>query len=136
MQKIQVQQKEQLQKKLLPQQKIKGKKPNHRFEVNCELPISDNYFVLKDFAQYMSNNIKVEGKKANLGKQVTVTTDSFSVIVSATIPFSKRYLKYLTKKYLKKQDLREYLRAVALNKNTYQLRYLNMNQDEEAAEEK
>merc|ERR1711990_481610 len=112
----------------------KGKKPNHRFEVNCELPISDNYFVLKDFAQYMQNNIKVEGKKANLGKQVTVTTDSFSVIVNATIPFSKRYLKYLTKKFLKKQELRNFLRAVALNKNTYQLRYLNMNMDEEAAE--
>ena len=112
----------------------KGKKPNHKFEINCELPISDNYFVLKDFAQYMTNNIKVEGKKANMGKAVTVTTDSFSLIVSATIPFSKRYLKYLTKKYLKKQELREYLRAVSLNKNTYQLRYLNMNNDEEAAE--
>ena len=107
----------------------KGKKPNHRFEVNCELPIADNYFVLKNFEEYMRANIKVGGKKANFGKQVTVTTDSFSVIVNATIPFSKRYLKYLTKKYLKKQELREYLRAVSLNKNTYQLRYLNMNAD-------
>merc|ERR1740117_486157 len=102
----------------------KGKKPNHRFEVNCELPIADKYF-----EEYMRANIKVGGKKANFGKQVTVTTDSFSVIVNATIPFSKRYLKYLTKKYLKKQELREYLRAVSLNKNTYQLRYLNMNAD-------
>merc|ERR1712166_1473668 len=107
----------------------KGKKPNFRFEINCELPISDNYFILKDFQQYITNNIKVDGKKGNLGKAVTVSAETFSVVVQASIPFSKRYLKYLTKKYLKKQELREHLRAVSLNKNTYQLRYLNMNAD-------
>ena len=43
-----------------------------------------------------------------------------------------RYLKYLTKKYLKKQQLRDYLHVVANNtmKNTYELRYFNINADE------
>jgi large subunit ribosomal protein L22e len=61
---------------------------------------------------------------------VSITKDSQNIIVTATIPFSKRYLKYLTKKYLKKQDLKEYLRVVATNKNQYELRYFNIQSDE------
>ena len=34
------------------------------------------------------------------------------VIVTANIPFSKRYLKYLTKKYLKKSGTRDFIRCV------------------------
>merc|ERR1719326_1290989 len=111
--------------------KVKGKKPNHRFVIDCELPISDNYFVLNDFQQYMAGKIKVEGKTGNLGSNVTITKDTFSLVVTANIAFSKRYLKYLTKQYLKKQELREYLRIVASKKDTYQLRYLNVLNDEE-----
>jgi large subunit ribosomal protein L22e len=44
---------------------------------------------------------------------------------------SKRYLKYLTKKYLKKQQLRDFLRVIAHKKDSYELRYFNMTQDEE-----
>lgn len=62
---------------------------------------------------------------------MSVTKDSSNIIVQATIPFSKRYLKYLTKKYLKKQDLKEYLRVVATNKNQYELRYFNIQGDEQ-----
>ncbi len=44
---------------------------------------------------------------------------------------SFRYLKYLTKKYLKKHNLRDWLRVVASQKDTYELRYFQINQDEE-----
>ena len=66
---------------------------------------------------------------------MTVAKDKDSLVVEAKLPaFSKRYLKYLTKKYLKKQDLREYLRVVATNKNTYELKFFNVNNDEADAE--
>lgn len=53
------------------------------------------------------------------------------------IPFSKRYLKYLSKRYLKKNNLRDWLRVVASSKDTYELRYFNINagDDNEDAEE-
>ena len=35
---------------------------------------------------------------------VTVSRDKAKVTVASDIPFSKRYLKYLSKKYLKKQQ--------------------------------
>lgn len=48
---------------------------------------------------------------------------------------SYRYLKYLTKKYLKKNNLRDWLRVVANTKESYELRYFQINQDEEEEEE-
>lgn len=47
----------------------------------------------------------------------------------------RRYLKYLTKKYLKKNNLRDWLRVVANSKESYELRYFQINQDEEEEEE-
>ena len=78
------------------------KKINLKFTINCKLPIEDNVIVLNDFESFLKNKIKVDGKAGNLGSSVTVSKDSNNIIVQATIPFSKRYLKYLTKKYLKK----------------------------------
>lgn len=57
------------------------------------------------------------------------------ITVTAQAPFSKRYLKYLTKKYLKKQQLRDYLHVIASNKNTYELRYFSIVNDQQEADE-
>merc|ERR1712080_717726 len=40
--------------------------------------------------------------------------------------FSGRYLKYLTKKFLKKQQLRDWLRVVSTSKGVYELRFYNV----------
>ncbi|VDN35341.1 unnamed protein product [Gongylonema pulchrum] len=53
------------------------------------------------------------------------------VILTSEVPFSKRYLKYLTKKYLKRNALRDWLRVVAPAKDTYELRYFQISQDDE-----
>jgi len=110
-----------------------GKKSTQKFTIDCRLPIEDGVIVLSDFQQFLTQKIKVENKTGNLGTAVTVSADKEHVVVEAKIAFSKRYLKYLTKKYLKKQDLKEYLRVIAVSKNTYALRYFKI-QNEEAAE--
>jgi len=46
--------------------------------------------------------------------------------VTSNIPLSKRYLKYLTKKFLKKNTLRDWIRVVASAKDVYQLRFYNI----------
>ena len=109
----------------------KGKKTVNKFTIDCSLPIEDNVIVLNDFTDFLTQKIKVGGKTGNLGNAVTINKDKNSVVVEAKIDFSKRYLKYLTKKYLKKQQMREYLRVVANNKNTYQLRYLQVDNEGE-----
>jgi large subunit ribosomal protein L22e len=110
-----------------------GKKSTLKFSIDCKLPIEDNVIVLKDFESFLTQKIKVDNKTGNLGTSVTVSMDKESIVVESKIPLSKRYLKYLTKKYLKKQDLKEFLRVISTNKNTYALRYFKIN-NEEAAE--
>jgi large subunit ribosomal protein L22e len=42
----------------------------------------------------------------------------------------RSYLKYLTKKFLKKNNLRDYLRVVAANPTTYALKFFSINEEE------
>jgi large subunit ribosomal protein L22e len=79
-----------------------GKKSTLKFFINCKLPIEDNVIVLKDFESFLTQKIKVDNKTGNLANTVTVAMDKDSIVVESKAPFSKRYLKYLTKKYLKK----------------------------------
>ena len=46
-----------------------------------------------------------------------------------------RYMKYLTKKFLKKHELRDWLRVISNAKDSYELRYFNINQEETDGEE-
>jgi len=55
--------------------------------------------------------------------------------INSDVAFSKRYLKYLTKKYLKKNNLRDWLRVVASTKDSYELRYFQINNEEDEDED-
>lgn len=103
----------------------------------------------------------MNGKAGNLGGGViTIERSKSKITVSSEVPFSKRcaslflfhwimivcvchihynfifrYLKYLTKKYLKKNNLRDWLRVVANTKESYELRYFQINQDEDEEED-
>merc|ERR1712194_529047 len=107
----------------------KGKKQMLKFTVDCQQPSDDNIIEAKELEKYFNNRIKVDGKTGNLGERVVVSRDKAKIHVSAEAPFSKRYLKYLSKKYLKAQQLRDFLRVVAPNKTSYELRYFNINED-------
>lgn len=108
----------------------RGKSLNLKFTIDCTQPLEDNVLIMKDFEEFLRKRIKIHGKTGHLGDDVVVKGDSKSLEVNSSIPFSKRYLKYLTKKYLKKQQLRDYLHVVATSKNTYQVKYFNIQQDE------
>merc|ERR1719220_39726 len=90
------------------------------------MPPYDGIMDIANFNQYLKGRIKVNGKTQNLGNNVQLDVIKNKVVVSADIPFSKRYLKYLTKKYLKKNNLRDWLRVVAASKESYELRYFQI----------
>ena len=89
----------------------------------------------KIYFQTFQINFQVGGKTGNFGKDVTLGREKNKVVLTSAIPFSKRYLKYLTKKYLKKNNLRDWLRVVAASKDSYELRYFQINNDEEEEED-
>lgn len=80
----------------------------------------------------MHDKFKVNGKTGQLANAVEIRRDGAKIAVNGSVHFSKRYLKYLTKKFLKKHQLRDFMHVIASNKDTYELRYFNINQEEEA----
>jgi large subunit ribosomal protein L22e len=137
----------------------------HKFVIDYSRPANDEVFDGADFEKYMHDHIKVDGKAGQLGENVKVTRDgtlravcfiiildcllfaaaNSKITVTSNIPFSKRYLKYLTKRFLKKNSLRDWIRyairvllalsfhhsnlihrVVASSKDHYQLRFYNI----------
>jgi large subunit ribosomal protein L22e len=99
-----------------------------KFTLDCTAPFNDKVLDPASFQKFLQDKIKVDGRTGNLAGRVTVARagDSPLITVTAQLPFSKRYLKYLTKKYLKQQDLRDYLHVIATNAATYELKYFNI----------
>ena len=99
--------------------------------------VEDAIMDIASFGQFLTERIKVGGKVGALGDAVSVSSDKNSVTVSSESAMSKRYLKYLTKKYLKKHNVRDWLRVIASNKdrNVYELRYFNIAEGGDEGEE-
>ncbi len=122
-----------------------------QYTINCSQPVSDKIFDLSAFEKFLHDRIKVEGRTNNLGDNINISQVGDGKIEVVThIPFSGRYLKYLyvtlyswkmgcrdwanevdrTKKFLKKQQLRDWLRVVSTSKGVYELRFFNVVNDE------
>ena len=119
-----------------PKKKKAVKSVNERFTIDCSEPAADEIFDIASFEKFLQDRIKVGGKVCVLGDVVSVARDGNTVAVSSKTHYSKRYFKYLTKKFLKKQMLRDYIRVISKGKQGYFLRYFNFNQggEEEEAE--
>lgn len=106
--------------------------PPVTYTIDLSLVAPENVIDIANFDKYMRDHIKVDGKVGQLGKRVILKKGNDSLVVTAEAPFSKRYLKYLTKKYLKKNELRDYLRIIANGKDSYQIKFFKIgNNDEE-----
>merc|ERR1712150_140493 len=111
-----------------------AKKSTMTFNIDCTHPVEDGIMKVDDLKEFLEARIKAEGKLNNLD-QITLETAKNKVSVIADRPLSKRYLKYLTKKYLKKNNLRDWLRVVASSHTDYELRYFQINNDDEEDED-
>ncbi|KAF9068098.1 ribosomal protein L22e [Rhodocollybia butyracea] len=109
----------------------------HKFVIDYSKPAGDQVFDGADFEKFLHDRIKVDGKAGQLGENVKIQRDSSNnkITVTSSIPLSKRYLKYLTKKFLKKNTLRDWIRVVATAKDSYTLKFFNITANEEEEEE-
>ncbi|KAB0350655.1 hypothetical protein FD755_019283 [Muntiacus reevesi] len=94
---------------MAPKKDKKPKKSTWKFNLNLTHPVEDGIFDSGNFEQFLQEKVKVNGRTGNLGK-------------------------YLTKKYLKKNNLHDWLPVVASDKETYELRYFQISQDEDESE--
>ncbi|PIN26692.1 60S ribosomal protein L22 [Handroanthus impetiginosus] len=115
-----------------------GKKKSTMFVIDCAKPVEDKIMEIASLEKFLQERIKVGGKPGALGDCVAVTRDKTKISVTTNdTAFSKRYLKYLTKKYLKKNNVRDWLRVIASNKDrsVYELRYFNIAENEAEEED-
>jgi large subunit ribosomal protein L22e len=81
--------------------------------------------VLSSLAQPIAEARKADPFSPSLTAPGTIT-------VISSIPMSKRYIKYLSKRFLKRNSLREWLRVVSTSPSTYTLKFFDT---EEAADD-
>jgi len=115
----------------------KREKTYRKFTVDFNQAVSNNLLTLENALKYLSLNIKVKGLKGKLGDSVKVSqTDKkdkqkntlvIAVENSNDIKFSKRYIKYLVKKFLKREILSLYLRVISNGSNGYTVKLFQRN---------
>ncbi|KAB5539540.1 ribosomal protein L22e [Coniochaeta sp. 2T2.1] len=111
--------------------KAKGPKVTKKFVINASQPASDKIFDVSAFEKFLNEKIKVDGRVGNLGETIKISSSGDGKVeIVAHNELSGRYLKYLTKKFLKKQQLRDWLRVVSTSKGVYELKFFNVVNDE------
>lgn len=128
-------------------QSVKKAPVTHKFTIDASVPAGDKIFdvyVLNNlclglvwltmnsaaFEKFLNDRVKIDGRTGNLGETVKISRQGEGkIVVVAHTEFSGRYLKYLTKKFLKKHQLRDWLRVVATSKGTYTLKFYNVQMD-------
>jgi large subunit ribosomal protein L22e len=109
----------------------KSAKITKKFIINASQPASDKIFDVSAFEKFLHDKIKVDNRVGNLGDTIVISQQGEGKIeVIAHTEFSGRYLKYLTKKFLKKQQLRDWLRVVSTGPGVYELRFFNVMNDD------
>ncbi|PVH20097.1 hypothetical protein CXQ85_001876 [Candidozyma haemuli] len=106
-----------------------------KFVVDTSAPVENAVFDQEAYVKFLNERIKVDGIIGNLGDAITITEEGNKVVVVSTAQFSGKYLKYLTKKYLKKNQLRDWIRFVSVKRNQYQLQFYSIADDEEEDDE-
>ncbi|KAL9716116.1 60S ribosomal protein L22 [Leucoagaricus gongylophorus] len=113
-----------------------SKAPVVKYSIDVSKPAKDRILDSATLEKFLRENIKVEGKTGQLGDNIKVVRDGNTTItVQSQIPLSKRYIKYLIKRCLSKNGLRDWIRVVASSKGGYELRFYNIAAGDEEEED-
>ncbi|KIO31876.1 hypothetical protein M407DRAFT_121627 [Tulasnella calospora MUT 4182] len=106
-------------------------KPLKKIVIDYSKPANDGVFDGAAFEKFLHDRFKVDGRPGQLGDSVKIVKNGNTIIVTYYVPIAKTYLKYLTKKYLKKNELRDWIRVVAPSKDKYELRFYNVEKEDD-----
>jgi len=122
---------------ILRRQKLAARraKAHSKFQIRCKKPVDDEIFDVDEFVKYLVERFKVNGKTGMVGqgKDSTIQKAGTTVHILSKQPFPKYYIKFLTKRYLKRNLLRDYVRVIADKKGSYELRYFNIQEEKDKA---
>ncbi|CAG8632870.1 19284_t:CDS:2, partial [Racocetra fulgida] len=86
-----------------------------KYVIDASAPSQDKIFDSAAFEKFLHDRVKINGRTGQLGDIVTISRseDHKITITTTSHVFSKRYMKYLTKKFMKQHRIRDWLRVVA-----------------------
>jgi large subunit ribosomal protein L22e len=116
--------------------KVKKERTYKKYTVDFNSPVSSKLLSLESAVKYLISNIKVGGLKGKLGESVKVTQSSTSdkskncifVSVDTTLKFSKRYIRYLVKRFLKREGIVRFLTVSSTAPNAYTVKVIKKNE--------
>ncbi len=107
-----------------------------KYTVDFKNPVENNLLTLESALKQMQSNMKINGLKGKLGNTIKISiTDkkdrnknTLVVSVDSSIQFSKRYIRYLVKKFLKREGISQYLTLSATSPNAYTVKVIKKNE--------
>ena len=107
-----------------------------KYRINMSSPVENKLLSLEAAIKYLENNIKVNGLKGKLGESIKVSIsekkssdkNNILILVDNKIEFSKKYIKYLLKKFLKREGIVNYLSINSSSPNSYTVKVLRKNE--------
>jgi len=99
-----------------------------KYIIDCSLPVTDGIMDAASFEKYFHDNYRLpQGKKGVFGDKLKIVREKSQVIVIPNkILVSKVYMKFIVRKYLRLQQLTDWVRVVASTRDTLQMRYYNI----------
>lgn len=116
-------------------QTTKNTQAAKKFVVDTSAPVENGVFDKEAYIKYLVEHIKVDGIVGNLGDSVSVTEEGDNIVIVSTAKFSGKYAKYLTKRYLKKNQLKDWIRFISVKKNQYKLQFYSISESDDEDEE-
>ena len=107
-----------------------------KYLVDFSNPLENKLLTLESVLKYLQSNMKLNGLKGKLGKSILINTDdkreknksNITISVDSSLKFSKRYIRYLVKKFLKKEGVAKYLTLSATSPSAYTVKVIKKNE--------
>ena len=107
-----------------------------KYTVDFSNPLENKLLTLESVLKYLQSNMKLNGLKGKLGKSILINTDdkreknksNITISVDTSLKFSKRYIRYLVKKFLKKEGVAKYLTLSATSPSAYTVKVIKKNE--------
>ncbi len=110
------------------------------YNVDFNSPCSNNLLTLEGAEKYLKSNFKINGLKGKLedknAKIKVAMTDkkdkrknTIVISVDNKLQFSKRYIKYLVKKYLRREGIARFLTVSSTAPNAYTVKVIKKNEE-------
>ena len=113
----------------------KKEKVYKKYFVDFSDPLDNILLSIESAMKYLNSNMKIDGLKGNLKDFVKINVDdkrnkkSLLIQVDNQMQFSKKYIKYLVKKFLKREGIVKYLTVLSNSPNSYEVKVLKNNNE-------